>query len=495
MVAGLIPHRWQLEAHDLAMAALRSGRRNVVQACTGSGKSILQSLVVRSVWASPRLQPADVVVVLCPTEALVEQLAATLSAHSDSRVGRWYGRRKELTGRQTVVCCSASLQGLADALLVEGRRCVALLVDECHRGLASDDARAALDSLAPLTRLGFTATPWRTDSAIPGWDAPLLYRYRLSDALADGVVVPPEVVYWRGEDGVCVDDALLAMLAEHRPEGPGIVSAVDVADARATAELLTSRGWPAEAIYGEQPAHRQAALLEALRVGALRCLVHVRLLQEGVDLPWLRWLGMRVRRTALGQVQEVGRVLRRAPGKDRGIILDPLCQSPVAAFYSAEALGAWEAEAETETRPRDPLPPAIRPLPLAVAVDDLRAWTVALRSLAPAAGLSLQPPRTVSRGPATDAQVRALASFADRPHGACSRFPAAVRDGLRELCRGAAALDRTTAAELLDVLVAVGQALSASVGRHGWSRAWRWPDAVPLATLQPAALAALTTTA
>ena len=90
------------------MAALRSGRHNVVQACTGSGKSILQSLVVRSVWASPRLQPADVVVVLCPTEALVEQLAATLSAHSDSRVGRWYGRRKELTGRQTVVCCSAA---------------------------------------------------------------------------------------------------------------------------------------------------------------------------------------------------------------------------------------------------------------------------------------------------------------------------------------------------------------------------------------------------
>ncbi len=45
MADRLIPHRWQLEAHDLAMAALRSGRRNVVQACTGSGKSILQSLV------------------------------------------------------------------------------------------------------------------------------------------------------------------------------------------------------------------------------------------------------------------------------------------------------------------------------------------------------------------------------------------------------------------------------------------------------------------
>jgi ATP-dependent helicase YprA (DUF1998 family) len=51
MVAGLIPHRWQREAHDLALQSLRSGRHRVVQACTGSGKSILQSLVVRSVWA------------------------------------------------------------------------------------------------------------------------------------------------------------------------------------------------------------------------------------------------------------------------------------------------------------------------------------------------------------------------------------------------------------------------------------------------------------
>ncbi len=45
MADRLIPHRWQLEAHDLGVEAMRARRRCVVQACTGSGKSILQSMV------------------------------------------------------------------------------------------------------------------------------------------------------------------------------------------------------------------------------------------------------------------------------------------------------------------------------------------------------------------------------------------------------------------------------------------------------------------
>jgi hypothetical protein len=48
------------------------------------------------------------------------------------------------------------------------------------------------------------------------------------------------------------------------------------------------------------------------------------MLQEGVDLPWLRWLCLR--RPAASRVrfaQEVGRVLRAAPGKAEAVIFDP----------------------------------------------------------------------------------------------------------------------------------------------------------------------------
>lgn len=491
-MAGLTPRRWQVEALPLCLAAMRSREARVVQACTGSGKSILQAMVVREVLASPRLAPTDCVVVTCPTEALVEQLAATIAEHGHPATGRYYGRRKECRGRRVIVACTASLGALVDAMQIHGMRCVAWLADEVHRGVASEAQRETIARLDPLTRLAFTATPWRTTEAIPGWTAPLLYSYRLSDALGDGVVVPPDVRYWTGEDGVDVDTALLAMLAAHAPEGPGLVSAMDIADARATAEQLSAAGWPALAIYGTLPAAEQAARIERLRSGELRALVHVRLLQEGVDLPWLRWLGMRVRRTALLQVQEVGRILRTHPGKSSALVLDPLCQSPVAAFYSAEALGAWEDEAAAELVEREPQDqPAVRLPPLAVAVDTIRAWTLTLRALAPAAGLSLSAPRTTSRGPSTDAQRAALGRYADRPRGVCSRFPAAVRDALRDLCRAAAALDRVTASELLDVLVAAGQEVGRSATSGSWSRAWRWPDSLTLPTIDPNALAAL----
>lgn len=61
-----------------------------------------------------------------------------------------------------------------------------------------------------------------------------------------------------------------------------------------------------------------------MRKGYLDCLVHVDMLAEGVNLPWLRWLCCR---RAVGSkvrfAQEVGRVLRSHPGKEYATIFDP----------------------------------------------------------------------------------------------------------------------------------------------------------------------------
>ena len=72
-VAVINLRRWQAEALPLALEVVQrqAGDRRVIQACTGAGKSRLIAEIVR--------QTRGDVVITCPTEALVTQIAATLA--------------------------------------------------------------------------------------------------------------------------------------------------------------------------------------------------------------------------------------------------------------------------------------------------------------------------------------------------------------------------------------------------------------------------------
>lgn len=488
--SGREPRSWQREAVPLALEALRSRRARVIQACTGAGKSIAQAETIAIVLSSPRITDRDVVVVTVPTEALVEQLARTVEARLPGLVGRWYGRRKE-PGR-VIVTCVPSLGTLAADLQIRGLRCVAWLADECHRGLASEDRQRWIEDLAPLTRIGWTATPWRTETPIPGWEAPLVYRYGLADAVRDGVCLLPDVRHYTGPTAD-VTDATIRMLDEIRPEGPGIVSALSIADAEDTAAALTSCGWPALEIHSRIPRDEVLRRVEALRTGELRALVHVRLLVEGVDLPWLRWLALRAPRTTLGLVQEVGRVLRVDAGKTTAIVLDPLAQSPIAAFSTPEALGEIEdaaaGEASGDVDETDEGPP-VTVIPQAVALVELDRWIAGLVAAAYRAGVRI---RAVSGArdwrieAPTATQREKLAQFGAKRHGAISRLPAGCRAGVRAIAEDPSLLSKGGAADLLSVLYGVAALVGESVRAQGeivdWSVVWRWPDEVDVAPL------------
>lgn len=88
-----------------------------------------------------------------------------------------------------------------------------VIVDECHRGSAADDAawRQVLDYFASATQIGLTATPKETRdvSNIEYFGAPL-YTYSLRQGISDGFLAPYKVVRigldrdldgWRPEDG------------------------------------------------------------------------------------------------------------------------------------------------------------------------------------------------------------------------------------------------------------------------------------------------------
>lgn len=363
--------KWQEEAIPLALGALERGDAGVVSATTGAGKSIFLAELLRR-WRETHPPGEGAVVVTTPSRKLVEQLSGTLAGVLGAHVvGRYYTRAKQ-DRREVIVCCNPSVPRLADALSTQGRPVAVWVADECHRtesptmmsggeeasdGDADVNGREMLARLNAGRRLGLTATPFRSeaDERLTLFDR-LVYQYPPAEALRDGVIVPWRIVPW-GEErpDADVDDAcvtLIRELGDRATRGPGVVNARTIEDAEAYAARLTREGIDARPIHSALTAAEQEANVAALRAGALDCLVHVSMLVEGVDYPWLRWgclrrpVGARVR-----FIQEIGRFLRadaENPGKTEAVLLDP--NNLFGAFqvtYEA-ALGWVEPEVEEE---------------------------------------------------------------------------------------------------------------------------------------------------
>lgn len=307
--SGLTPRRWQPEALSAVLGAWGRGTANpLVHACTGSGKSKL----LAEIAASGRGR----VLVTTPTQLLVDDLAASIATRCPGEVGRAYQHAWE-ADRRVVVTCNASLPALLD----QQAEWAVWLADEAHR-MEGEVSRVASARIVRRFAAGFTATPFRADRlGLETWDE-LVYSYTSGQAVRDGVLVPWRCERWDGVGSGDVDELCIGWA--RAADGPGILSAVSIADAETFARKLVDAGVPAEPIHQRLSAGERKLRLRRLQAGRTKALVHVVLLSEGVDLPWLRWLALR---RPVGSpvrlVQEVGRVLRAHPGKREAVLYDP----------------------------------------------------------------------------------------------------------------------------------------------------------------------------
>ncbi len=91
---------------------------------------------------------------------------------------------------------------------------------------------------------------------------------------------------------------------------------VSVAHAQYMARVFGRAGVLALAVHGGTPTHERERAFAALRAGEVRCLFAVDLFNEGLDLPDVDTLLMlRPTQSATVFLQQLGRGLRRAPGK------------------------------------------------------------------------------------------------------------------------------------------------------------------------------------
>ncbi|MGH9138652.1 MAG: DEAD/DEAH box helicase [Acidimicrobiales bacterium] len=177
-------YHWQTEALD---AWRRQGGRGVVEAVTGTGKTM-----VGVAAATAELACGGQVLVLVPTRELADQWTRTLARHGPATVsvGRLGGGHRDGLGRHDIVV--AVVNSARDADLRPRRPGGLLVADECHR-YGSAGNRVALNAQFPR-RLGLSATYARSDDGHVTWLDPYFggtcYRIGYHRALRDGIIAP-----------------------------------------------------------------------------------------------------------------------------------------------------------------------------------------------------------------------------------------------------------------------------------------------------------------
>lgn len=460
------PRDWQ----PRALRALRERApvvpRMLVEACTGSGKS-------RLIGAVCAVTPGPVLVTT-PTQALTEQLATTLAEHCPGEVGRAYERAWELD-RRVLVTCAASLRRVLEERPT-WRRWIA---DEAHLGLP-------VIPRAP-SALGVSATPFRGTRGAGLWDE-VVFRYPAAQAERDGVLVPLQAVHVAPGTPISSPEEREAVCRAWVAswEGPGVVSASCCDDADAFAASTPG----VAAVHQRVHPGLRRERIAALERGDLRALVQIRMLREGIDLPWLRNVLLRVPISSpAALVQYVGRGLRAAPGKTHCNVFDPYDLLGSVGLTHTAAIDEVLADAPEETAEQWDIPElegldGLQGLPEFVVVGLFEGWVEELyrrfRALGPEHGLVLRerPPglgRDWRRWRALEGQRSDLHRLTAKVVG---RLPEGCRRPFRWLLEHPD-LRRGPAEDAIDVLRAVSRrwGLLRARGGNEW-RFWKVPKSL-----------------
>ncbi len=182
-------YRWQLDA---LVSWLRCGRRGVIEAVTGSGKTD-----VAIAAAADAVRRGRFVLVVVPSRVLMEQWHGRLtSALPDAVIGRLGDSGTDRPVDCDVLVTTRHSAAAHRPLPPDGRGGL-LIADECH-GLGGGILRRALLPQYE-ERLGLTATLERSDDAVTDLLLPyfggICHRYGFEDAIADGVCARPRVAF------------------------------------------------------------------------------------------------------------------------------------------------------------------------------------------------------------------------------------------------------------------------------------------------------------
>jgi superfamily II DNA or RNA helicase len=226
-----------------------------------------------------------------------------------------------------------------------------VICDEAHTALGEKTSACIRNWLGPVY-IGMTATGALIARHVADLFPTQTSRFDLAQAARRGVIaplrcirIPPgpgvrtiaKVPLRRGEVDQDFDQDELAKLLDQEPfnvavadlyrsrfrRTPGVVYTAGVRHANNVAASFRAAGMNAQAVSGETPKRELAEILAAFERGEVDVLCNAMLLAEGWNSPRAT-ICMHLAPTASRRVyqQRVGRVTRRAPEKEAGLVID-----------------------------------------------------------------------------------------------------------------------------------------------------------------------------
>jgi ribonuclease E len=226
-----------------------------------------------------------------------------------------------------------------------------VICDEAHTALGEKTSACIRSWVGPVY-IGMTATGALIARHVADLFPTQTSRFDLAQAARRGVIaplrclrIPPgpgvrtiaKVPLRKGEVDQDFDQEELAALLDQEPfnvaiadlyrsrfrKVPGVVYTAGVQHAKNVAKAFRDAGINAQAVSGETPKRELAEILAGFERGEVDVLCNAMLLAEGWNSPRAT-ICMHLAPTASRRIyqQRVGRVTRRAPGKEAGLVLD-----------------------------------------------------------------------------------------------------------------------------------------------------------------------------
>lgn len=331
------PRPVQREALDaLEQSRLDGHAAGLVVMATGTGKTWLAAFDT----ARPRFR--RVLFVAHREEILRQSRDVFRRVQPDADLGLFTGTEKTAGARIVF----AGVQTLARHLSRFGPdEFDYVVIDEFHHATAAS-YRRVVDHFRPSFLLGLTATPERLDGAdlLALCGDNLVFEYNLVEGIARGDLAPFRYfgvrdiadytpIPWRS--GRFDPDALTVALATRerarqvldewhsRGGGPTLAFCAGTRHADFMAAYFAEAGVAAVAVHTGATSAPRRQSIEQLGSGALEVLFSVDVFNEGLDVPDLTTvLMLRPTESPVVFLQQLGRGLRRAEGKEALVVVD-----------------------------------------------------------------------------------------------------------------------------------------------------------------------------
>jgi DNA repair protein RadD len=370
---------YQSKIIDEARAAYRGGAQSVlINLATGGGKTFLASHMVQGAAARGNLSWWN-----CHRRELADQASGSFHEmgiqHSMVRAG-FPINETAIVQVNSIPTLVRRMDGLPDPALI--------IFDEAHHiGAASWDK--IFQRYPNAKKLGLTATPWRLDGKGLGrWFDTMVSGPSVADLMAGGSLSPyrlfapstPDLTgvatqageWQRTQLSATMDKPAIVgdAIKHYRKLCPGkraIVFAVGVDHSIHMAAQFNEAGIPAEHVDGTMDTITRDAVIERFKRGETKILSNADLFGEGFDVPAIEAvILMRPTQSLSLYLQQVGRALRPAPGKEHAIILDHAGNSAVHGLPDDER--EWSLEDRKKKKKGDASEISVRTCPECYAV-------------------------------------------------------------------------------------------------------------------------------